>query len=189
LTNYGGIFINCNFEEIIVPSIWEEKTFTDKLGEDKEVQMWTFKDKGRRDCCLIPEVTAIIQEKYNTQWNRSMKKPVRLFYVSRCYRYEKPQLGRYREFTQFGVEILGNKNIEEEKKEILSILEGCLSLFDFNWIINTKVTRGIDYYNGFGFEAECPDLGAQKQIAGGGQYPEGMGFAIGVDRLILSIPQ
>lgn len=49
--------------------------------------------------------------------------------------------------------------------------------------------RGLTYYVDDGFEAECEKLGAQKQIAGGGRYAEGIGWAIGVDRLLLATKQ
>jgi histidyl-tRNA synthetase len=69
--------------------------------------MYAFQDKGGRDVCLIPEATTVIQEKYNASWSKSWPKPVRVFYLQRCYRYDRPQRGRYREFTQVGVELLG----------------------------------------------------------------------------------
>jgi histidyl-tRNA synthetase len=52
--------------------------------------------------------------------------------------------------------------------------------------INDGVRRGIGYYTGDGFEAECASLGAQRQVAGGGRYAEGVGWAVGVDRLLLA---
>lgn len=88
--------VEAGFEEIMVPAIWDTKTFTDKLGAEKQGQMWTFQDKGGRDCCLVPEVTGIIQELWNDRFFRGRKLPVRLFYGARCYRYERPQAGRYR---------------------------------------------------------------------------------------------
>jgi histidyl-tRNA synthetase len=50
-----------------------------------------------------------------------------------------------------------------------------------------NVKRGLAYYVEGGFEALCPRLGAQKQIAGGGRYAEGVGWAIGLDRLLLAM--
>jgi histidyl-tRNA synthetase len=146
--------------------------------------MWTFTDRGGRDVCLIPEVTAVIQEMWNGGWDRTMKKPARLFYLSRCYRYERPQAGRYREFTQFGVEILGGQ--EGDREEAVFALRACLEAAGVDVVFNASVTRGIGYYTEEGFEAECPSLGAQKQVAGGGRYAEGVGWAIGVDRLLLA---
>lgn len=150
--------------------------------------MYIFKDKGDRDICLIPEATAIIQKLYNDSWNASMKKPIKVFYEQRCYRYESPQLGRYREFTQFGIEILGNKPGDYELSK--EILIDCISRFGEigkDFIFKDNIKRGLNYYIEDGFEVECPYLGAQKQVAGGGRYKEGIGWAIGIDRLLLSI--
>jgi histidyl-tRNA synthetase len=174
------------FEEIIVPTIWLQDTFVKKAGTEVLNQMYEFKDKKNRPICLIPEVTAIIQEQWENGWSRTKKKPYRIFYESRCYRYERPQAGRYREFFQFGVEILGGKE-EETTKEIWEVMTCLLNLFDFDYKIYTSVKRGLDYYTKDGFEVRCESLGAQKQILGGGSYEGGIGFAFGIDRLILAL--
>ncbi len=168
-----------------MPSIWEQETFLKKAaGSPVLGQMWNFKDKGERDVCLIPEVTGIIQEMYRETWEKSLPKPIRIFYVSRCYRYDRPQKGRYREFTQFGVEILGDKVDAQETKDLLKF---CLNSFGGKFDFVDSVKRGLSYYVEDGFEVECQALGAQKQIAGGGRYAEGVGWAIGVDRLVLAL--
>lgn len=148
--------------------------------------MWSFQDKGNRDVCLIPEVTGIIQEQFRDSWYKSMKLPIKVFYVSRCYRYERPQKGRYREFTQFGIEILGDK-IGNDYNESIQLLKKCLDFLKVDYVFNDLVKRGLSYYIEEGFEVECSKLGAQKQIAGGGRYDEGIGWAIGVDRLLLAM--
>lgn len=147
--------------------------------------MWAFNDKSNRPVCLIPETTAIIQEIFRNTWIKTEKLPLKIFYISRCYRYDRPQYGRYREFTQFGVEILGGKDNYTE--EIILLLRDCLDQFNIDYNINTSVKRGLSYYIENGFEAECASLGSQKQIAGGGKYSEGIGWAIGVDRLRLAL--
>lgn len=149
--------------------------------------MFTFKDKGNRDICLIPEATGIIQKLYNDSLSVTKKKPIKLFYIQRCYRYESPQRGRYREFTQFGIEILGN--VDGDKELCLDILKECISMFgeiNKDFFIKDNVKRGLNYYTEDGFEVECPYLGAQKQVVGGGRYKEGIGWAIGVDRLMIA---
>lgn len=174
------------FEEVIVPTIWNLDTFQNKLGFEKEEKMWTFKDRGDRDVCLIPEVTGIIQEQWNAGWKKTMKKPAKLFYVSRCYRYDKPQEGRYREFTQFGIEVLGGNKVDDWN-DAQNMLGDCLEIFLQKWSVVKNPDRGIEYYIDDTFEVECDILGAQKQIAGGGgDYKEGFGWAIGVERLILA---
>lgn len=184
-TRCGGAFIDLGFEEVVVPSIWESTTYLTKLGAEKEGQMWVFRDKGNRDCCLIPEVTGLIQEMWRERWSRTMKAGTALFYVSRCYRYERPQAGRYREFTQFGVEILGDRSGADARRVRLA-LEACIALFRARLVVVESVRRGLSYYVEDGFEVECPDLGAQRQVAGGGRYAEGIGWAIGIDRMLLA---
>ena len=173
------------FGEVIIPSIREQSTFVEKAGEEVLNQMYTFQDKKGRDVCLIPEVTSIIQEEFRTNW-KSWKKPVKVFYVNRCYRYERPQAGRYREFTQFGLELLGESKPEQAEflSKVAQIMVG--KLVGNDYVFNESVKRGLSYYTEDGFEIECPILGAQKQVCGGGRYAEGIGFAIGVDRLILA---
>ena len=179
----GGYFIEADYEEIIVPSLWEQETFLAKAGPELSNQMWLFKDKGNRDVCLIPEVTGIFQELWNDGWSKSMKYR-KVFYNQRCYRYERPQAGRYREFTQFGIEILGNyQNGDEEAQQLL---KNCLDEIGVEYVFEAQTKRGIGYYTELGFEALCPSLGAQKQVAGGGRYPEGIGWAVGIDRLVLA---
>jgi histidyl-tRNA synthetase len=174
------------YREVIFPSIWETSTFTKKLGTEKEGQMWTFEDKGGRDCCLVPEITGIAQELWRTEWSKQFRSPLPIFYVQRCYRYERPQAGRYREFTQFGVEILGDVS-DNAMSEVKEFLRKCVESLGIEFCFKDAVSRGLSYYLDDGFEVEVQSLGAQKQIAGGGRYAEGVGFAIGVDRLIMSI--
>ena len=176
-----------NYKEVILPALWETELFVEKTGEDIRKQIYEFQDKAGREICLIPEVTAIIQKMFKESWNKLYKKPVRLFYVAKCYRYEKPQSGRYREFTQFGVELLGGKNLDD-RQEINQIVQATIDsvgLMEYNW--NDIVKRGLDYYVEDGFEIECPCLGAQKQVLGGGRYDCGIGFAWGIDRLLLAL--
>ena len=179
-------FIDAGFEELILPLLAEQATFVEKAGPEVLGQMYTFEDKGGRPLCLIPEVTGVVQRLWNDGFFDQAPKPVRLFYVSRCYRYERPQMGRYREFTQIGVEVLGGK--PEARDECLALLVRCLEstgLTDFG--VNDSVKRGLAYYTEAGFEVECSKLGAQKQIAGGGRYREGVGWAIGLERLLLAL--
>ncbi len=183
------VFINAGFNEIIIPSIWNFETFSKKTGEELKKQMWVFNNNDKKECCLIPEVTGILQEQFRNNWFfEYKKKPLKLFYVNRCYRYEKPQKGRYREFTQLGIEILGGRDRDLYTKESKELLISILNEFkDLEYDYNDTVTRGLGYYLEDGFEVECQNLGAQKQIAGGGKYEEGVGWAIGVDRLILAL--
>jgi histidyl-tRNA synthetase len=162
----------------------------DKAGGSEILeQMFNFSDKNNRGVCLVPEITGIIQELFRDNFFKTSSNPSytrKLFYVSRCYRYEKPQLGRQREFIQLGVEIVTTDSKEEYKEECINILKGFLDKQQVNYKFIDSVKRGLTYYIEEGFEVECDNLGSQKQIAGGGTYKEGVGFAIGLERLMLS---
>ena len=168
---------------MILPSIAEPDVWYDRSGKEIEGQMWTFGDKAGRPCTLIPEATALLQREYLERWGKSLPKPIRVFYEQRCYRYERPQAGRYREFTQFGIEVLGPGDYEEECR---TLLVDALGATGVDCDIDGDAVRGLSYYSRNGFEARVEALGAQKQVAGGGSYENGCGWAVGVDRLTLA---
>src|SRR5262245_51923303 len=147
--------------------------------------MYVFEDKKRRPICLVPEITGLIQEQWRDRWSKAEHRPMRVFYVARCYRYDRPQAGRYREFTQVGIELLGGRP-PDDRREVEALLVRVLDEVGVDYELDRSVRRGLAYYVEDGFEARCAKLGAQKQIAGGGRYAEGIGWAIGLDRLLLA---
>lgn len=170
--------------EIHLPIIFSEDIFKDKVGKENNNLMYTFKDRGNRELCLAPEYTAVIQKLSETKYKD--KKDVALFYIAECFRGEKPQKGRYRQFTQLGLEILNpSRDFSKDLPDVAHLLlQGWNKKVDYT--LNTKVTRGLDYYiEGSGFEISCSELGQASQIVGGGSYKNGIGFAIGIDRLML----
>lgn len=170
------------FDEITLPSIEPTDIYIDKAGKEILNQMYVFKDKKDRDLCLRPEGTATIQVIADKFWRD--KKDVKLWYFEKFWRYERPQKGRYREFYQFGMEVI-NPSIESIKDELIEISREMIELKCDDYIITDNVKRGLDYYVEDGFEISVDRLGAQKQICGGGKYKEGIGYAIGFDRLML----
>ena len=173
------------FVEIQIPIIQQQEMFTDKVGEENNNLMFNFKDRGDRDLCLAPEYTAVIQKLAGTTFK--LNKDVKLFYVQECFRGEKPQAGRYRQFTQLGVEILNpSQDYHLYLQELAFDLVNQFTLINTDELkLNTDVTRGLDYYEeGKGFEITCESLGSSKQVCGGGAYEGGIGFAIGIDRLL-----
>ena len=171
---------------MVVPALWGQDTFVSRSGAAVLDQMYAFEDKRGRPICLIPEVTAIVRERWREAWQKRRGAPLKLFYVARCYRYERPQSGRYREFTQVGVEVLGGDNAEQGSR-VRDDLSTVLDAVGVVYRVCEAVPRGAAYYTGPGFEVECDVLGAQKQVAGGGAYPEGVGWALGVERLLLAL--
>lgn len=169
------------YQEIMIPVIQLSETFESKVGEENNNMMYNFTDRGNRDICLAPEYTAIVQQLAKETFK--MTKNVKMFYIGECFRGEKPQASRWRQFTQFGVEVLNPT--KDYTDELLEIATKLIELVTDNYEVNLDATRGLDYYTGGkGFEISCPELGAAKQICGGGSYEGGVGLAIGVDRLL-----
>lgn len=170
------------FEGIILPSIEPQGLYTDKAGSEVLNQMYVFEDKKKRKLCLRPEATATVQQIAEHFWQG--KKEIRVWYFEKCWRYERPQKGRYREFWQFGCEVI-NPKTKFIKEELIDIASELCKLKTNDILVDYSVKRGLDYYVEEGFEIRSKQLGAQEQICGGGSYKRGIGFAIGFDRLML----
>ncbi|WP_295610493.1 histidine--tRNA ligase [uncultured Methanobrevibacter sp.] len=301
-----NIFENYGYQEIKTPLFEELKLFTTKSGEEIVNQLYNFKDKSDRELTLRPEITAPVARLYLNELEKTSAKPIKLYYYGSCFRYERPQKGRFRQFWQFGCELIGAKSPQGEAevialctdainglgittadvnlnhlgiirglfkhfeitqetqreimvvidkgdkdllieslsgdepvidndelnqillklidmvgdKTILSEVEDLLEPYDepkealnefkqlielleafdvTNYTLNLGVARGLDYYTGIVFEIYVPELGAQKQICGGGSYNlvklfggqevESTGFALGFDRLMNAIEE
>ena len=300
------IFESYGYQEIKTPLFEELKLFTTKSGEEIVDQLYNFKDKSDRELTLRPEITAPVARLYLNELEKTAVKPIKLYYYGSCFRYERPQKGRFRQFWQFGCELIGAKTPQGEAEVIalcsdainglgittadvninhLGIIRGLFKHFDIsdetqreimvvidkgdkdllieslsgespvidndelnqillklidlvgdksiigeveeliapydepkealeelkelielleafdveNYTLNLGVARGLDYYTGIVFEIYVPELGAQKQICGGGSYSlvkvfggqdvESTGFALGFDRLMNAIEE
>ena len=94
------------FGEVMTPMFEEQELFVLKSGEGILGEMYAFEDKGDRKIALRPELTAPTIRAYVNEAQMAPK-PIRWFYFEECFRYERPQKGRYRQFWQFGCEIIG----------------------------------------------------------------------------------
>lgn len=180
-----GIAEAAGFDEIVLPSVEPSSMYVDKAGPEILSQMYVFPDKKNRSLCLRPEATATVQLIADKYYPR--QKNVKLWYFERCWRYERPQEGRYREFFQFGLEVL-NPDSDTIRDELIALAEQMIQVKTNEYVLARAVKRGLDYYTTDGFEVAVPALGAQKQVVGGGTYKQGIGFAIGFDRLMLCRP-
>lgn len=101
-----------NYKETRVPTFEHTELFERGVGDTTDVvekQMYTFLDKGGRSVTLRPEGTASVVRSFlqNSLYADTM--PAKMYYNIPCFRYEKSQKGRLREFHQFGVEVFGAK--------------------------------------------------------------------------------
>ena len=98
------------FSEIRVPTFEHTELFNRSVGDTTDVvqkEMYTFQDKGNRSITLRPEGTAGVMRAILQNNLLAGALPVKVSYLVNCFRYEKPQAGRRREFHQFGVEMAG----------------------------------------------------------------------------------
>lgn len=283
------------FREIQTPIFESLDLFTAKSGPGVVEELYAFQDKGGRNVALRPEFTASILRFYVAEL-RSLPKPVKVYCYGPAFRYEEPQKGRYREFEQVDIEIIGGATLFSDAETLaiavgtmraiglkkimarighigmlraylpfgpadqakvlhaldkknfallddelarlqrpdladplrrLVALHGDAAILDrakdilggkgteaFDYLrqlaeqltsygiasseyeFDMGVVRGLDYYTGMVFELDSPNLGAEKQVGGGGAYTLAevfggeavfqTGFALGVDRLVLA---
>ena len=99
------------YEEIRTPIFEHTELFKRGVGDTTDIvqkEMYTFKDRGDRDLTLKPEGTAGVIRAFIENKMYAETQPTKLFYITPCFRYERPQSGRQRQFHQFGVEALGS---------------------------------------------------------------------------------
>ena len=121
----------CNkfaYKEIRTPIFEHTELFERGVGETTDVvqkEMYTFQDKGDRSITLKPEGTSPVVRSYIENKLYAEAQPIKTFYITPCFRYERPQAGRLREFHQFGVEVFGTQNPEVDV-EVMSLVDAFL---------------------------------------------------------------
>ncbi len=143
------------FEEIRVPVFEHTEVFKRSVGDTTDVvqkEMYTFDDKGGRSITLRPELTAGVIRSVLENGLTNGPLPLKVCYIGGCYRYEKPQAGRLREFHQFGVECVGASSPNADAEVI------CLARHVLNNIGIRKISLEI---NSIG----CPECRKKYQEA------------------------
>lgn len=139
------VFENYGFGEVQTPLFEDLNLFTTKSGEEIVDQLYNFTDKGGRELTLRPEITAPIARLYLNEMQKTAK-PIKLYYYGSCFRYERPQKGRFRQFWQFGCELIGAKSPEGEAEVIAmcsnAIEELGISTAEFN-VNHLGIIRGL----------------------------------------------
>ncbi len=121
---------NYGYKEIRVPVFEHTELFQRGVGDTTDVvqkEMYTFDDKGGRSITLRPEGTAGVVRSYLEHGLFNEAAPQKLCYLISCYRYEKPQAGRLREFHQFGCECIGTAAPSADAELICLVRD----IFDF----------------------------------------------------------
>ena len=125
---------NYGFREIRTPVFEHTELFCRGMGDTTDVvqkEMYTFNDNGGRSVSLRPEGTAGTVRAFLEHGLFNEPLPQKYFYLTSCYRYEKPQAGRLREFHQFGVESLGTGSPAADA-EIISLARNIFDFFELD---------------------------------------------------------
>lgn len=130
------------FKEIRVPILENKYLFERGIGTTTDIvmkEMYEFKDKKGREVALRPEGTASVVRAYIENQIYNKEKISRLYYYGPMFRYDRPQKGRYRQFYQFGIEILGGRHpfFDGEVVQILDIALKRLKIKNFIFLVNS----------------------------------------------------
>ena len=128
------------YEEIRTPMFESTELFSRGVGDTTDIvqkEMYTFMDKGNRSITLRPEGTAGTVRSYieNKLFAKTIQ-PQKLYYVGPMFRYERKQKGRYRQFVQYGVEVIG----EESPKIDAEVISLAYNIYKSFGIENIKVS-------------------------------------------------
>lgn len=136
------VFDLYNYDEIKLPIFEKTELFQRGVGETTDIvqkEMYTFEDRKGRSITLRPEGTASVMRSFLEHKIYGQSQPTKYFYFGPMFRYERPQAGRYRQFYQVGVEVLGADNPVVDAEVImvgLHLLE-TIGLTGFKLYINS----------------------------------------------------
>jgi histidyl-tRNA synthetase len=115
------------FSEYEAPIVESTELYLKKTGGELATQLFRFEDQGGRDITLRPELTASLARIVGAN-QRDFPKPLKWFEIGPCFRYEKPQKGRGREFIQFNADIIGESSAGADAELIALAIDTMLTL-------------------------------------------------------------
>lgn len=111
---FADLCVRYGFKEIRTPIFEHTELFSRGVGDTTDIvqkEMYTFQDYGKRSITLKPEGTSPVARAFVEHKAYADVQPSKYYYITPCFRYEKPQSGRLRAFHQFGVEVFGTGNM------------------------------------------------------------------------------
>jgi histidyl-tRNA synthetase len=132
-----SVFGGLSYEEIRLPVMEPTELFVRGVGEGTDIvskEMFTFPDRKGRSLTLRPEGTAGVARAFIEEGLFQRPQPVRLLYIGPMFRYEKMQRGRYRQFAQIGIELLGAATPQADV-EVLMALHMFLEALGFDDLV------------------------------------------------------
>ena len=154
------------FSRVQTPVFERLELFTAKSGPGIVSQLYAFEDKSERPLTLRPELTAPVMRMVAEEGMQMLPRPLRLSYYGQCYRYEESKKGRYREFFQYGVELIGESGSLAEA-EVIALAINMLNACGLeNWEIrigHVGILKGA--LTGLGLSSEIPEGASEPPVA------------------------
>ncbi len=130
------------YERIDTPTFEDASLFVRSVGEVTDIvekETYTFEDRGGNLLTLRPEGTPPVGRAYLQHGMHNQPQPVRLYYLGDFFRYDRPQAGRYRQFHQFGVEVIGEAaaSVDSEVIEFALLLLESLGVSEVTLLLNS----------------------------------------------------
>lgn len=130
------------YSRIDTPAFEDTRLFLRTVGSETDIvqkEMYSFMDRGGQDLTLRPEGTAAVCRAYIEHGMSNEPQPVRLYYISPMFRYDRPQAGRYRQHHQFGVEAIGDSDpvVDAEIIQLAVHAVSSLGLSGVELVLNT----------------------------------------------------
>jgi len=150
-----------SFTEYETPLLEDTALYLKKSGGELTTQLFRFEDQGGRDVTLRPEVTASVGRLVMSN-HQKFPKPLKWFEIGQCFRYEKPQKGRGREFFQFNVDIFGEAGVVADA-ELIAVAIDTMRVLGFqkdDFVVRVSDRKAwIQYANDKGIaEADHTDF-------------------------------
>ncbi|UKS54263.1 histidine--tRNA ligase [Mycoplasma feriruminatoris] len=143
-TKLKEILDKFNYDEIRTPMFEAKELFIRSIGSTSDIvskEMYEFVDKKNRSLVLKPEGTAgVVRAVVENKLYAEEYLPLKVYYISPMFRYERPQKGRYRQFHQLGIEVFGSDSIQQDY-EVLNIATQIINEF--------KLNKNIKIYTNF----------------------------------------
>jgi len=154
------VFEEFGFQQIQTPIFEKFELFSARSGPEIREGMFTF-FCDNEEFALRPELTAAACRLISTG-KLNIPKPYEIFYVGPCFRYERPQSGRYREFTQAGLELMGTSSPMADAKVIATAISALKRLNIEGYKVkigNIGIFRELLKGEGFDFNQQCSIIG------------------------------
>lgn len=187
-----GVYKKYGFRPLETPAIEFQETLSNKYGEEEKL-VWQFKDLGGRDVALRYDLTVPLSR--YVAMNRNIAKPFKRYQIGRVWRYDQPQKGRYREFWQCDIDILGPKSPMADAEIIAIIYETLMALGFEKFTVRVNNRKLMDcVYQAIGVPEEslkdiyvCVDKLGKQGINGVRKEMSGRGISTSLAEKVLEI--